>query len=189
MNRRGFIKRLVAGSASIPFILETLPRITGADPVLNPVIVIHDARYSDARCFAAEAVRLGAAPLVSQQDMIRLWYDRLGRYLENPELRIMGMTAYNDFLLLRSCTAELKRMVVFEGFHDCRGGTTLIHTLRHSDVDEPYLLQKGPDWPALLAKALFYKNTSKPALRETVVATTTQRAPDHPGTLVSWLIV
>ena len=185
MNRRGFLKVMLAGSASAPLITEAVSWISGAKQSL----VIYDARYSDARTFAAKALRLGAAALESRQDIISLWYEGLGRYLENPEIRVMGLTAYNDFMVLRGCTTELKRQVVFEGIHDCRGGTTLTHTLRHSGAEKSYLQHTGPNWPAVLARALLYENSRYQAERETVVATTVRRAQDHPGTLVSWLIV
>ena len=189
MNRRGFLKGILAGSVSTPVIAGAMPAANGPESLPATSIVIHDARYSDARTFAAAATRLGAIATGPRADLIHLWQQRLGPTLRKHRYRVMGMTTYADFMLLRDCMSTIKYRPVFEGLHDCRGHTVLTHKLRYRGQIKPALIFAGRQWPATLARVLYRDQEAKWPLQESVITSSVQRATDHPGTLVSWMMV
>lgn len=188
MNRRGFLKTAVAGSVCVTVLARATPGVIAAAHEPAAAIVLHDARYSDARRFAAAAARLGAMPLAPQLDLMPLWYEQLGPYLQVHAHRLMGMTTYVDFMLIRDCTATLNHRVIYEGLHDCRGGETLTHGLQFRSKKIPLAVDSGPQWPETLARTLYGERVSDRPSQETLMRTNTRHSADNPGTLVSWLI-
>ena len=182
MNRRGFIKGVLAGSV-------TVPPAPGEPITPMTTIVIHDPRYTDARVFALQSARMGAVVRESQLDVARLWYEKnMDGHLAENDIRLMGMTAYADYLSIQSCMKGCEYKVIFEGFHDCRGAAYLTHKLRYHGCGSLSFPFQGRQWPATLARILFDMERGGPSELETVIRSTTRRAPDHPGTLVSWLV-
>jgi len=188
MNRRGFLKTAITGSVYVPVMARAVPSVIAVADEPAAAIVLHDARYSDARKFSAAAARLGAQVMAQEADMIRLWYRELDAFLQSHGNWIMGMTTCSDFMLICDCTATLKRRVIYEGLHDCRGGDTLTHRLQFRSKKIPRAMDSGPEWPETLARALCRSRGSDRPLQETVMRSNTRRAEDNPGTLVSWLI-
>ena len=189
MNRRGFLKTAVAGSICTPVLARAVPGINNVAHEPVAAIVLHDTRYSDARMFATGAVRQGARVMAQEADMIRLWHRELNAFLQGHGHRIMGMTTCSDFMLIRDCTATLRRRVIYEGLHDCRGSDTLTHSLQFRGGNISIALHGGPEWPETLARTLYRERDRDRPLTKTVIKSNTRRAADNPGTLVSWLIV
>lgn len=177
MDRRTFVKTgiAVAAAASIP----------AAHAATMMPVVFFDPRYSDSRRFAEALVALGATPISTEVDLVHLWSTR---FASATPLRLAGLTPHSDRLIIERCARDARLRMRAEIFHDCRNATTVTHVLHQCGEDLTLALDtSGTDWPAAVAHSLAYPVDA--ARRSPVrLATRAARAPDHPGTLVSWLI-
>jgi hypothetical protein len=152
--------------------------------------VIYDARYSDARRFAAALVGTGAAPFDTQPDPVWLWRRTLRTHVtRNPAGALAGMTPYCERRLIEACASELGLRTLFEATHDARNSPRLIH--RWSGADGRHLRRAlggtNTTWPASLAHALALGTLTRCSNRNTIFADA-RPAADRKGTLVSWVI-
>jgi hypothetical protein len=112
MNRRGVLRSAAASVA-----LTVLRRAPAAgEGLARPFIaVIYDERHPEARTFAENLRRHGAAPFPTRGDATGLWY---GGALRQNAGAIAGLTSWSDFVIARSCGREFGLRVVFEQPHD-----------------------------------------------------------------------
>ena len=180
MDRRTFTKLSVAtaAAASLPVAAATVP---------EPQLVFFDGRYGDCRRFAAAfgmCERFDTA-----HDVAHLWYSQLRDRARRETLRIAGLTTHSDLFILERCAAEAKLELRFETFHDCRGTSTITHSLgKGCGRSAAHALRlAGTEWPTALAQVIA-ANLDHDSFAPLRLTTTAARAADHPGTLVSWLI-
>jgi hypothetical protein len=153
---------------------------------MKATIVFFDPRYGDSRRFADAFVALGAEPVSTEVDLVHLWSTR---FASAKSFRFAGMTPHSDRLIIERCAHDVRLRMRAEIFHDCRGATTVTHMLQQCGEDLALALDAAAatDWPAMVAQSFAYPTTAT-VRSPTRLATRTVRAPDHPGTLVSWLI-
>jgi hypothetical protein len=177
----------LAGSLVLAPTLRAAP-LPGFEPSMR-LVALFDARYSDARKFAAAMERSGAPVLPAHSDVARLWYGALRARAFEGRLQIAGLTTYADFAVMRGSAAEAKMKVAFQAVHDARRATSVAHRIDHArglPEIEDRLARAGDDWPTVLALALCGK---APQGIASAPSTAASRARDNPGGLFSWLIV
>jgi hypothetical protein len=186
MHRRDFVK----GAAAVAGVLAV--RSAGARAAAHGITaVVYDERYGDARCFAGVLVRHGAVPFATRRNIARLWYDAAPCDTLVSRSRIAGFTPYSDFMLAQAIVGRRGAAVLYEGVHDCRGSNTLNHGLKCGVSAQQLgevLATAGAGWPSSLAVGLESYLTDESPGRILRIATATRRAPDFPGTLVSWVM-
>lgn len=138
-----------------------------------PAVALYDARYDEARRFAAALSRAGALQLETGRDVAVLWYGRLQHLaVAYPGLRLAGLATGADFLVIRGCAAEARLTVAHHAIHE--GG--MHHRTIRGEDHAAALSRAGVGWPEALAARL----VGAPA--------TTNAGPSSPVALVSWLI-
>jgi hypothetical protein len=189
LKRRDFIKQSVALAALPPVLLENGAAATNPQRAID--FVLMDARYADSHAFAQALQRRGARVIDTATDLGALWYGELGAAWTAAPLRLAGLTPHSDLFVCEGFARGHGARVVYQGSHDCRGVATLTHRLAPTAPLAGLaaaLADAGPRWPLRLADRLGRAGRDdRPQGREQV-ATRTPRAPDHPGTLFSWLI-
>jgi hypothetical protein len=192
MNKRDFIKGsgALAAAASVNLI-GSLEAVAGFAEKTRIAAAIFDERYGDARAFAAELGRAGAAQFQTNQDVGRLCYGALREYFARPGVQLAGLTPHSDVYVLQSFAAERRLKLLFEGLHDARRGSTLSHQLQLSERmagTAGLLEQAGSRWSTALARVVAGTPFEGRATRTERVATRTRRSRDNPGMLVSWVL-
>jgi len=177
-------------AAALPWPTESGAGVASRGSWARITGVIYDARYSDARRFAAALVVTGATPFDTQPDPVWLWRRTLRSHVtRNPQGALAGMTPYCEQKLIEACASELGLRTLFEATHDARNSPQLIH--RWSGADGRHLRQAfgatNPAWPASLAQALALGMLTRCSNRHTIFADA-RPAADRKGTLVSWVI-
>jgi hypothetical protein len=191
VDRRAFVGRITAlSAAALPWPTESGAGVASRGSWARITGVIYDARYSDARRFAAALVVTGATPFDTQPDPVWLWRRTLRSHVtRNPQGALAGMTPYCEQKLIEACASELGLRTLFEATHDARNSPQLIH--RWSGADGRHLRQAfgatNPAWPASLAQALALGMLTRCSNRHTIFADA-RPAADRKGTLVSWVI-
>jgi len=162
MNRRKFLKAGLAGSA-----LPLLAGLSGhslsaalsgwADGDIS--LVVSDARFSQARRFAAEAERAGLHSHAIDGDITRLWRDHLLPGWRRQPGPLAGMTARQPLFCLEQLARDHGLRVVFRAEHEPQADGSVRHRLSAPashlrTLDE--LLDGQPDWSERLAR---YSNT------------------------------
>ena len=127
---------------------------------VQPIIaVIYDARYADARAFAAALQPRGATLVSTRGDSAGIWYGDFGRHIRHSRGLVAGLTTYADLVIAQGCCREFGLRLVYEGAHDARGSDRVAHRYRQAGAKS---------------------GTAGDAIGP--------RSPDHPGYLVSWLL-
>jgi hypothetical protein len=185
MERRDFIKR-TAAVASVTAIGGIAGFQVDAKTLLPPLrdaTVLVDERFSDSRRFAAALEARGAIVVSLSEDIGRLWYGELGAQCRRPGSFIAGLTLHTELFVSQLFARECGKKLAAFGQHDCRGQSTLVHSLPSNLALN---LSDANDWPETIAATLS-------GLRQCEVthvsrASRVVRAVDHPGTLYSWMI-
>jgi hypothetical protein len=180
LDRRTFVKLGLAAA--------TTASIASAKVGAGALLVFFDGRYSDSRRFAESFASSGVERFDTASDVGQLWYSRLSSQAQTRPLRMTGLTAHSDLFVLERCAADARMKLRFEAFHDCRGAATITHWLNKGDERSALALTTaGNDWPAVLSHSIL-EDVGLERSSPLRLTTTTVRASDHPGTLVSWLI-
>lgn len=188
MSCSGLVRRDLLRLGGGAFAVAALPGSlrAGAMPARAGVIAIHDARFSDARAFAAAAAASGAIHHASERDVAALWYERLG-----PEARsaaFAGLTTYADMVVIGGIAAEAGRRLSFRASHDGRGRERIRHAVLTGNRRAAGLLDRsGGAWPQALWAFLSDRPDRLAGLPQS--AQPGRRASDHPGVLWSWLVI
>lgn len=165
-------------------------------------LVVFNERYGDARAFARALGSQGGAAFAIAGDAGTLWYRTLAQHVAAGARRVAGMSTPTDLFILETLAREAAGLRArFVVHHDCRGGSTLTHSIyadgRGRQVERA-IRTAGAQWPVALAAVLPY--AADPAARPQAaglvvglaadirLATPVERAADHPGLLVSWIL-
>lgn len=191
MNRRDMVKRLsLLGAAAVvppgwPALADGLQSRAAL-----PCAVVHDGRYAAARRFARVLGARGVARLSTTGEILTLWNQQCRPRLAGRAWVLIGLTTYSDFAIARSCARSSGATPLYEGMHDFRRAGKIMHTLRAGNAGEAIARAlRHEDWTAGLARALMRARwqgeveAASPWYTEGGLP-----APDHPGTLVSWVI-
>lgn len=181
VDRRTFVKLGIAAA--------TAAGIPSADARPDEwLLVFFDGRYSDSRRFAGAFGSSRVERFDTACDVAYLWYSRLRARAQDHAVRLAGLTTHSDLFVLERCAADARMKLRFEAFHDCRGASTLTHWLNRGDERSAVALSTGgADWPDVLAHSIL-EDAGLQRHSPLRMATAVERAADHPGTLVSWLI-
>jgi hypothetical protein len=191
LKRREFLKTsaLVAATASTGILNADAQPASEPARIEQIHFVLVDEELEDSVAFAQELTARGAHALSVQDDIGRLWYGELGAAFE-PGHAIAGLTSHSELLVSAEFARQHGARIRFEGAHDCRGGDTLVHSLRLGIAQQSLsavLASADAAWPRVLAAHL--PSLSKcDALRAESCKTTTRRTTSHPGSLFSWVI-
>lgn len=161
--------------------------------------VVFNDRYSDARTFAEALGERGVPTLAMAGDAGTLWHGTLAREVATGRVRLAGIGTSMDLLIMESLGREAGLRVRFLAQHDCRGSRTLTHVIaaKHAHLAHATLTSElgGPDWPVRLA-ALLPDVAEHARVRGSAgdgvdlrIVTTATRSDDHPGMLLSWILV
>ena len=194
MNRRDLLKR--AGAAIIPVAIlgSRLPAIgVSREPGITRVTaIVYDERYSDCGSFAGILSRHGAALFSVNGDCGRLWHGALMEHLVANRGNVAGLTTDSDFVVSRACGREHGLRLVYEGAHDSRGATEVMHRLRSAADQREIVAALGGDgasWAETVAQSLLrLPSHGSAAILRSPVSLKTPRSSDHPGYLTSWLL-
>ena len=191
LKRREFLKTsaFVATAASTG-ILNAQAQPTSAPARIQQIhFVLVDEELEDSVAFARELTARGAHAFSVQDDIGRLWFGELGAAFK-PGHAIAGLTSHSELLVSAEFARHVGARIRFEGSHDCRGGDTLVHSLRLGSEDEPVnalLASADAAWPRALAAHMPTLSRCT-VLRDESCVTTTLRTATHPGSLFSWII-
>jgi hypothetical protein len=192
LNKREFITGAIAVTGSALASNAGLRDALGCEGA-SVTAVLYDARYGDARAFAAALTGRGATAHRTGQDVVASWYRDVRDLAARPHARIAGLTPHSDLALLQDCAAELRLKLLYEGLHDRRRTAGLVHTVRArgalANAAVRGLCSAQTEWTGALAAVL-----GRAASRgdwsawQNVVQPDVWPAADHPGTLASWMI-
>lgn len=122
MKRRQFLSGGVAATASGLGMAGNIIQGATLDASGRALVVLQDVRMQ----LDAEVVRrlfLSDVPIVSlTEDPVRLWRSDAGELLRKPETRLLGVTGWADYLIVRGLAAETRRHVRQER-HDPHAST------------------------------------------------------------------
>jgi hypothetical protein len=76
-------------------------------------LLLHDRRIAPDAALVERMHARSARILVLAEDPVRQWRDRSGDWLQRTDTRLMGITRWPDFLMLRGLAAESRRHVRF----------------------------------------------------------------------------
>jgi len=90
--------------------------IAGEESVLttNASLVLHDQRFPLAADMQRRLQSNGARVIPLREDPVRMWRDELGALLEPRDTRLLGVTRWPEFLMIRGLAAESRRHVRYQ---------------------------------------------------------------------------
>jgi hypothetical protein len=77
-------------------------------------VVLHDARFTLPADVQQRLQSNGARIVRLQEDPVRMWRDELGALLAPPDTRLLGVTRWPEFLMIRGMAAESRRHVRYQ---------------------------------------------------------------------------
>lgn len=185
MERRDFIKRTaaVASVTAVGGLTALQSEAKAAFTKLSNATVLVDERFSDSRRFAAAMQARGATVVSLTEDIGRLWYGELGEQCRKANSFIAGLTLHTELFVSQQFARECGKRLSSFGQHDCRGQSTLVHSLPCGiDLN----LIDTSDWAEEVAATM--SSRRKCEITHDVQRSRVVRAIDHPGTLYSWMI-
>jgi hypothetical protein len=76
-------------------------------------VLLHSGRITPDAALLDKARQRGARIVTLGEDPVRQWRDESAAWLVPPNARLLGITHWPDFLLLRGLAAESRRHVLF----------------------------------------------------------------------------
>lgn len=192
MIRRDFLKRAALAPAAV-----LGARLSEAASAFGPArariwAVVFDERYSDCNIFADALAREGAVAFATGGDSANVWYGPLRVHLARYGGAVAGFTTDSDFVVSRGCGRELGLELMYEGRHDARESTRVVHRLTSGEGDARNIAAALSDshayWAESLASTLGRIACRKAGGDWTIAAVTKLRSDDHRGYLASWLL-
>jgi hypothetical protein len=119
MTRRG-----VLTSAAALASVTALPQILNAQPAARSTIghVIVDERLSQSAAFAAGFMGSRIHTVGALDDLCNRWYTQLRRQVLADTRAIAGLTTWMDYVVMRSCAAEIGYRGTFHTEHRSAAG-------------------------------------------------------------------
>jgi hypothetical protein len=119
-SRRRFLKGGVsAGLGAVAMESAGATAITNAgllDDATSATVVLHDPRIALSRDVVIRLQTNGARVIALGDDPVHLWRSEVGGVLRDPQTRLMGVTRWADFLIVRGLAAETRRHVRYERY-------------------------------------------------------------------------
>lgn len=196
MNRRGFIKSMVAmAPAAVLLSRAGTKAFAGSADASRISAVVYDERYSDCRIFAEALASRGAKAFRASADCAGLWYGDLSKHLAERGGRVAGLTTYADFGVSEASGRAAGLKLVYVGSHDGRANGELLHrtgTVAGGGSFGAGLAGHDANWPAALAAGLDSAAQGNRAVKFEalldVEPVASPRSADHPGYLISWVL-
>ncbi len=122
MTRRG----VLTGAAAIAGV-TALPQFLNAGPVGRGAIghVVVDERLSESAAFAAGIPGSRIHSISALDDLCNRWYTQLRRQVLAGARPIAGLTSWMDYVVMRSCAAEIGYVRTMHAEH--RSGAGQVH--------------------------------------------------------------
>jgi hypothetical protein len=76
-------------------------------------VLLHDRRMAPDAALTHRLQAQGARIVLLGEDPVRQWRDQSAAWLARSDARLMGITRWHDFLMLRGLAAETRRHVRF----------------------------------------------------------------------------
>lgn len=155
----------------------------------RPDLIVVDDRFGDAAAFAAPFAEAGVPVQPTAGDIGRFWYQSLR---DRPRRRIAGMARPSDLFVLETLAREAGLRLVYTGRHDARGRQRQTHTIRMTGDPAAVarvLETRSNAWAPALGRTLAQASLKAGPMRGAQVSRDDPPAADHPGVLVSWLLV
>ncbi len=83
-------------------------------PAINASLVLHDQRFPLTVDMQRHLQANGARILPLADDPVRMWRDGLAALLQPRDTRLLGVTRWPEFLLIRGLAAESRRHVRYQ---------------------------------------------------------------------------
>src|SRR5689334_12939911 len=87
-------------------VLEVAASLAGDERVS---LLLHDRRIAPDTTLVERMQARGARIMALAEDPVRQWRDQSGDWLQRRDTRLMGITRWPDFLMLRGLAAESRR--------------------------------------------------------------------------------
>jgi hypothetical protein len=123
-NRRQFLASGagVAGALTVRGVPAASAGVATRDAASRATVVLHDTRLAMDPGVAARLAANGAKIIALDSDPVRMWRGASGVPLRDPATRLLGLTRWADFLIVRGLAAESRRHLRYQSL-DARTGT------------------------------------------------------------------
>jgi hypothetical protein len=115
VNRRQVMVGTVTATTSVVAHAKALSsdaaRLSAAS---RATVVLHDPRLPIDALVAQRLAANGAQVIALDDDPVRMWRGQIGALLAQPGTKLLGVTRWADFLLVRGLAAETRRHVRYE---------------------------------------------------------------------------
>lgn len=82
----------------------------------GPAVVLQDRRLQLPEDIRARLDATGTRLLTLEQDPVRMWRGEHGALLQSAETRLLGVTPWIEFVMIRGLAAESRRRVRYQRF-------------------------------------------------------------------------
>jgi hypothetical protein len=149
LTRRG----VLTGAAAIAG-MTALPQFLNARKAIGHVVV--DGRLAHSAQFAAGIAATRVHAVGALDDLCNRWYTGLRAEVLADAGHIAGLTTWMDYVVMRSCAAEIGYAAAFHAEHVPMGATGLRHVLTaHPDLlSSLSRLAQPQTWARILGEAL-----------------------------------
>lgn len=118
-------RRFLAGTVAAAGAGTALPLLSAGRPaVVGATIVLHDPRLRLDPAGLAGLQAQGAQVIALSGDPVRQWRDAIAPRLAGTDARLLGVTRWPDYLILRGLAAESRRHVRHESLSVDTGALT-----------------------------------------------------------------
>lgn len=116
IDRRSFLGAGVAAGTATGMLGAGATGQAGELPQLaaRATLVLHDPRIPLDAAAARQLAANGARIITLSQDPVRQWREEAAEALRQPGTRLLGLTRWADFLMIRGLAAESRRHVLYE---------------------------------------------------------------------------
>jgi hypothetical protein len=121
-NRRQFLAGSAVATVSGVAAPDSSAGAATLEAATRASVVLHDVRIPMDPAVAQRLAGNGAQVIALTEDPVRLWRSEVGALLRNPETRLLGITRWADYLIVRGLAAESRRHVRYER-HEPQAGT------------------------------------------------------------------
>lgn len=109
---------MAAAGASASAAAAEAAIVEGGDlmPAANSTVVVQDRRLALPEDLRARLGEDGVKLVTLEQDPVRMWRGEHARLLQSAETRLMGVTPWIEFVMIRGLAAETRRRVRYQRF-------------------------------------------------------------------------
>jgi hypothetical protein len=92
------------------------PDVTGADVAAGRTVILQDRRLELPHDLRERLEQDGAALLTLEPDPVRMWRGEHAALLQDQGSRLMGVTPWIEFVMIRGLAAESRKLVRYQRF-------------------------------------------------------------------------